>query len=374
MTTDPSLPTIVLPMDNDYQVPPHPPGPIVPDEGGPVLAHPQLVVITYADDPYRPDLEGHAKWIATSSWLTTVGAEYGVGTGSILGLVELTDSAPDLISDTEITALLGAGIQNGTMPKPADGSSTGALYMIYFPWHTRIVSAAGTSCVDYGGYHSETVQSGFHFAYAVLPSCPGSEGLSFEELAASHELIEAATDPFPGTAPTYALYPESNGWAFVGGEVGDLCEFETDWYRSGPYTAQRIYSNAAARAGDQPPCIPVDTQVPYFNVATSTTVFHVQRGAILNVPLVGWSTDSVPDWTLSASVKIMNAPPPTMFPPPPPPVSAFVDRPTINSGGNATLIINVSATQVLSLPAEVFVTSTLPPFGSHAWLVAVVEP
>jgi hypothetical protein len=86
-------------------------------------------------------------------------------------------------------------------------------------------------------------------------------------LGESHELIEAATDPFGG-----GYYVDSDHYAILpfaaSGEIGDLCEFSEVWLKPAdfPYAVTRAWSNAAAQAGHAP-CVPAQVAVPYFNAA-----------------------------------------------------------------------------------------------------------
>src|SRR5689334_11023580 len=53
--------------------------PLIPSQGGPVLAQPKLVTITFADDPNGPMDEAFGDWVMTSSWLAAAQTDYGVG-------------------------------------------------------------------------------------------------------------------------------------------------------------------------------------------------------------------------------------------------------------------------------------------------------
>src|SRR3954463_7867808 len=43
--------------------------PLVPPQGGPVIASPKLITITFANDPNRALAETFGDWVVTSSWL-----------------------------------------------------------------------------------------------------------------------------------------------------------------------------------------------------------------------------------------------------------------------------------------------------------------
>jgi hypothetical protein len=54
------------------------PLPLVSSRGGPHMEHPQLVPIFFADDADATTLTQFSQWIVQSTWLTAVGADYGV--------------------------------------------------------------------------------------------------------------------------------------------------------------------------------------------------------------------------------------------------------------------------------------------------------
>ena len=87
--------------------------------------------------------------------------------------------------------------------------------------------------------------------------------------AASHELAEAATDPYPSTNPAWVEVDEAHFYwdrALGGGEVGDMCaQFDGSFVKFPelPYLVQRIWSNKAALAG-QEPCPPPPPNENYF--------------------------------------------------------------------------------------------------------------
>src|SRR5256885_4878008 len=80
--------------------------PMVSALGGPRLAHPRLVPVFYADDADADGLTRYSQWIVTSSWLAAVGADYGVGAGSVASVVRRTEGAPVHITDGEIIDLV----------------------------------------------------------------------------------------------------------------------------------------------------------------------------------------------------------------------------------------------------------------------------
>src|ERR1051325_9754512 len=149
------------------------PLPEVAFRGGAVMAHPALVPIFFADDPDVDELTRFSRWIVSSKWLATVGAEYGVGLGSVLGTVQRSDAAPSSITDRQIIDLVFAGLADGSLPKVPKGDLRSALYMLLLPPQTTVTAGSAMSCVDFGGYHASARRNGVEVAYAVIATCPG---------------------------------------------------------------------------------------------------------------------------------------------------------------------------------------------------------
>ena len=217
--------------------------------------------MTFANDPRAATFEAFAQWIVGSSWLGTVGPEYGVGAGTVAGVAHRPETPPVTQTSADIEAYLANGIMDGSIPQPAlPATLADALYIIYYPTTTTITATfvdgiTKVSCSDFGGYHGEVHQGGLNFAYAAIPDCSGAvTGLTANEtveMIVSHEVIEAATDTFPITAPAWQLLPDpTDAWysAFeFEVEVGDLCEAPSRYIREAGFVAQRIWSNVARR-------------------------------------------------------------------------------------------------------------------------------
>jgi hypothetical protein len=327
--------------------------PDVTDHGGPVMAHVQLVPIFYADDADATTLTSFSQWIVASQWLTTVGADYGVGTGSVLGVVHRTDPAPATIDDTDIISLLYRGLADGSLPKPAGGLAD-ALYMIYFPAATTVTAGPERSCADFGGYHNSARQGGVELSYAVIAACHNFvETLSDvegREIVASHELIEAATDPIPGNHPGFQLDDPTSPWFVFGGEVGDLCQRGDGgevWRESG-FVAQRTWSTTAA-AAEHDPCIPGAT-ADYFNLAVQATgVPRIAPGGHQAITLRGWASGGArgTSWPLSTGAALAAA------------QTLKLSADTIKDGATVSLDVAVPASaEVGSLPQFVVFSGT----------------
>jgi hypothetical protein len=163
-----------------------------------------------------------------------------------------------------------------------------------------VVDANGDGTI--GGYHWETSVGGVKFPFIVLPTCStGNLAEIYLEASASHEVIEAATDPLPLTDPTYVVTDLTSSWsAVLLGEVGDLCEGLT-WLNDNGHWAQPSWSKSSAALGDSP-CLPAAI-APYYNASlTPSTVQYVKAGDSVQLEARGWSTAPMGDWDLSTTV------------------------------------------------------------------------
>jgi hypothetical protein len=278
--------------------------PAVADVGGPKLAHLRLVPIFFSDDGDADTLTAFSQWIVGSHWLDEVGGEYGVGSGSVLGVVRKVSPAPDAISDAQIVDLLFQDLGSGVLPRPATGGLDEVIYQLHFPIRTVVTSGSERGCQDFGGYHGSARRNGVELAYAVVLSCadfiPDLSLVENREMIASHELIEAATDPFPSNNPGIQLRDMASSWHAIGDEVADLCVTSSaEVWREAGFVAQRSWSNVAATSGD--PCVPALAGRPYVNVAADIKALpRIPPGGHATLTLDGWSTGGVPDWRLSA--------------------------------------------------------------------------
>jgi hypothetical protein len=270
------------------------------------------VTITFASYDLEAVVQSFGDWLVGSTWLTTVGEEYGIGAGTHLKKVVMPDQAPSQVSQLDIIAFIDQKARGGTIPAPSSGDSN-LIYVVYYPASTTInlVDSQGNillqSCVldGFAGIHFHGLVDGVDAPIAALPECSsltagtGLTTAEFTELYASHEIIEAATDPFPDTSPGYQLDP-NDPWAALGREIGDLCVDNAMPPTPEGFRAQRIWSNAAALRGGSP-CIPFDSGDLYYNVSpTPAGPLQIQAGQSTDVEVAGWSTLQGTTWLLSA--------------------------------------------------------------------------
>ena len=256
---------------------PHSPMPQAVTRKGPVMTAPKLVTITFKGDALQADIEKFGSDLAAAkAYWSGATAEYGVGPLTAAPALNLDETPAATLADTDVQAWLTAKIAGdaGAFPQP-DGNT---IYAIYYPDTTNVTMGGGALCKDYQGYHNDYLLPGTastYVSYAIIGRCPPPvQNLAeIDEVSAeaTHEFIEAATDPLPQDKPAYIdVDAVGKAWSFVGGgaEIGDLCAaFPDAFYRTAGVTnlVQRVWSNTAAAAGHAP-CQPEGAS-PYFNSA-----------------------------------------------------------------------------------------------------------
>ena len=300
------------------------------DNGGTVLKQPVIYTVTWVGDPKASDLETLGDTIGTGDfWKDTV-SEYGAGpaTSGTAQHIRLSEPAPRQVTNDELDAFVADKVAKGTFPAPGTGDP---VYILYLPTTTSLLVGNGKNASDackqgIGGYHANTKGGSKTTAYAIVPRC----GSSFDSvtLAGSHELVEAASDPYPSATPGWVGFRDQDlAWEFFQqfqSENGDACEF----YRDSPldpalgysaYTLQRSWSNKSAAAGHDP-CVPAFKSAPFFNVTplgledisvdlsslypsvgiVNTKGVQVAVGATRTIPLGFYSDAATPPWKISA--------------------------------------------------------------------------
>ncbi len=249
----------------------HPPMPQVVTNGGPVMKSPKAVPITFQSDTAAAQLEQFVTKIAGSNYWTAATSEYGVGALTAESAIRLSETPPTTMSDAQVQAWLTSKIVNGDdagppFPQPDDDT----VYVVFFPASVTITLMGFPSCNGFDGYHSDFKIGSQKVAYAVLMRCTT---LGAVTLAASHELVEVATDPFSADTTTAAYYqPDADHFVWEygggGGEIADMCSAFPNASYVEPdlgYIVQHVWSNARAAASHDP-CAP-NGATPYFNSA-----------------------------------------------------------------------------------------------------------
>ncbi|MGZ3438676.1 MAG: hypothetical protein ACXVDD_04145, partial [Polyangia bacterium] len=140
-------------------------------------------------------------------WLIEYNATaYKLGRGGLLAtFADPSPPAKTTISDTtDLQPYLSGLIDAGKIPKP----DADTLYMVHLPGSVTVSGgAAGTTCKDNCAYHYFFTKGADEVRYSVIPdqnsgacstnqACPLSlPALDRLTIVASHELVEAVTDP-----------------------------------------------------------------------------------------------------------------------------------------------------------------------------------
>lgn len=246
------------------------------DNNGRVLEHPEIhnLYMSRSWDSDNPAALSSKAIDDFTNTLTTSGyfdaaQEYGVTNASFTGSDGPDVLCPSPIADGEtdfflIGAWLSCEIQPIPVPiilpfttpvltatgvTPPDDNS---LYVIYLPVGVQINDLAVKTCSGFAAYHVMTVIPAWHVdtvlgvpvgvhqspqevAFAVVPAAcaidPFTHQISFDGLTsnASHEIIEAATDPDIGLGWIEDSLKVFTGDILKAGEAADICEQgETD--------------------------------------------------------------------------------------------------------------------------------------------------
>ena len=278
------------------------PLPAIVSLGGPVLDHAQVVTISFADDPDSAEEEAWLDWALSSTWLPAATAEYGVGAASVADRIRLAEMAPATFSEADVTTWISSHA-GSSIPMPAQE----LLYVIYFP-QTTALAYKGTYCMDFSGYHTDITVAGMKVPVALVGRCKtfwaGLDELQNVERTASHELVEALTDPFFHYAPAYRTRSDArdaqSALALASGdELGDTCHGSQVVVDNG-FIGQRIWSNTNALAATDP-CSP-EADAPFFEVTTQQPWYGVTAGSAVSINLQGWSEEPLDDWYVTAVV------------------------------------------------------------------------
>ena len=247
------------------------PGPMLQYWGGKVLSSVQLVPVFWGPNvdktvqaklpAFYKDFAGSAVFDWLSEYDTNIKSQAGKpGTGQHIGhgtgaaAVTITPAIKTgNLSDQQIQTELTGQITAKKLPAP----TANTLYMIHFPHGVTIKNGSGTSCKDFCAYHGTTSKEVF---YSVMPDqgagsgcekgcgTPGMSQVDLLTVSASHEIVEAVTDPEVGIAtnklgPPLGWYdPSKDAAGSQRAEIGDICASEEG--PLGAWTVQKLWSNA----------------------------------------------------------------------------------------------------------------------------------
>ncbi|CAN5352535.1 hypothetical protein BH09MYX1_BH09MYX1_10440 [soil metagenome] len=355
----------------------HTPLPQVDYHGGRVLDTMKIVTVTFANDDQTlvGRLNDFGDTITNTPWWSETTSEYCaqpkntpcIGPGSGGGHTSIADAPAASYTDSSgggastIQDFIKAHVIDKTLPDP----TMNTLYAIYFPKNVSINLDGSESCNSFGAYHNtvtlhnaknELVVS----AYAIMPRCGGEQTTT---TSASHEFVEAATDPDVGLN-LLSYYMTSSLWAVAGGEVGDLCvDFAgaNDKLVELGYTVQRSWSNKSASMSHDP-CVPIPAGSVYFNAAPrKDRIILKNAGDTATVDFDAFSDAPTADWTVSALDF-------AQFQGGQSSMSFAVDKKTVNNGTHITVTVTATKTPP---PQGGFALLSKQGSNTHFWPVEV---
>jgi hypothetical protein len=329
-----------LPWQEEPPAPAHQLPAVYPHDGT-AIANPHLVSIVYPGYVHAADVATFGDFIVSSSWLGAAKTDFGVGSGSNTN-VTLAVAAPSVMNDADLAKQLADLVTNAIVPQP-DGET---IYMFYIPQATTLYRAGGLMCTQLAGYHELDVAGGQLVPMAVVADCDGT--IENVTRLASHELIEAVTDPtYNGW---YVDGPADSRWANAyGQEVADLCQFGPNTTEGG-WTVERYWSPLAAASGANP-CVPAGDDVYKSVTANGSDVLRATPGQTLTIELTGWATGPTPPWQ-----PVYEA------------TDADVSIPLVSAGAPATMTLTLHPDAVPGTITEVDVDS-----GNEMILPLLVE-
>jgi len=298
----------------------------------------------------RDMLTGYFTAITQSAyfdWLTEYNTtNYKITRGSYLGLYEDANSATTAktLSDAQIETYLSGLIDGAKVPAPDDDT----IYMIFFPSPVTISLSGSSSCASGGfcAYHSSYTHNGKKVRYGVMPDqttggcaqgCGPGTGFQNTTDVASHELIEAVTDPDGGSG-WYDTVDQNCG------EIGDICAVgagETAMVSG--YAVQKEWSN---KNND---CIATDPNVVIndFTVAASATSVMVPVGGMATTTITLTKTAGVAENATLTIVTPVAALPAT-----------FAPTSITSAGGTSTMTISAAANATVGMTSKLTVKAT----------------
>ena len=248
---------------------PHPAFPLLVTSGGAVLTSPQVQPVFFSNYDITAKMTQLVEGLPTATlangdsyWSGSV-SEYGVGPLTVLPAITVAQAAPT--TDTDPVAFIQG--QLGTAAFKSVTPST--IIAVFYPSTTPLGGSCAATTPGYGGYHDAFANGANQQPYAVMAECatfgPITNAVDMVSVAASHEIIEAATDPYPSSTPAYVGLDLSPAGFSMGiflqgnAENGDMCAINAGFGRGPaafPFLMQRGWSNKAAKAGNLDPCSP----------------------------------------------------------------------------------------------------------------------
>jgi hypothetical protein len=294
--------------------------------GGRVVSNIKVVQVIWGSGSYLPQItsttapgvssffrnvlvSAHLDWLReydTTSIISPSGvsSRQSIGRGSFVGQYTITPSVAangTTISDVNLQAELARQIQAGHLPAPERdaGGNPVTYYAVFFPAGKSITLGSQSSCVSSGfcAYHGAVTGNFGEAFYGAHPDMQPGSGCNTgcgasssvfnnQTSVASHELVEAITDPEVSLATAYA--PPLAWYDATNGEIGDICNAEQGTITGGDgavYTVQAEFSNALSRCIIAPPAVASnDAPAPLWALVALAAVLMRTATRGLHVP------------------------------------------------------------------------------------------
>lgn len=343
--------------------------PRVAYRGGPFLHNPRIVTVTWkTDDPALvARLERFDETITRSTWWRTVVDAYCtkpddcIGEGRAAGSVHLDGPLAAEASDGDVEAVLIREIEAGRIPTPPD-----ALVVAYLPPGVafRDANVARYCAGGPRALHGRLRAAKTKPAFAIVPRCGDETELT---AAASHEILEATTNPDPAARGfAFDQGSASLGFTMAGVEPVDPCGIVTrDRHRTteAGFTFQRAWSNRDAALGRNP-CVPAPPDAPYFVLVPKAPAVRLAKEGDRATLVVEAAADrSLPPWSASV-VDVTGERDGEHY------VDVAIDRATITAGETATVTITLRKPHPRQLSLVGLVSTS--GADAHVWPVPVV--
>jgi hypothetical protein len=217
--------------------------------GGPVLKNVNVHTVFWnSATKLQSNINSFYPAVVGGSPLYKMLAQYSsIGSGTaVAGIVDTSTTAS--VRDSAVQSRISALITAGRLPAP----TANTYYPVHFPSGMTITAPDGSrSCVQFCAYHGTFVRNGVNVNYGIIPDigqsgcnggCGGSTVTNNTDSVASHELVEATTDPAVGLATTFG---PPLGWydQVDNAEIGDLCNAQQG--TTAGFVVQKEWSNAA---------------------------------------------------------------------------------------------------------------------------------
>lgn len=282
--------------------------PRVVHRGGPFLRAPEVTTVSFTGHAPAEvaSLQRFGDTITRSPWWREAVDTYCVGEHDCIGEgragrhVHLDRALPSELRDLEVERLLHEETRDGGTLAGLDAQ---ALVLVFLPPGVALGDARSPCYCGEGprAYHRMLRTEGASFAYAVVPHCGPEAELT---ATASHELLEATTNPDP-QAPGFRLEPGARAAPFsaAGAEPADPCgllALDGRASTEGDFAVERAWSNRAAALGSDP-CGPASSDAPYLALTARTPTVRLGAvGDIATILLDAASTGTVDGWDVAA--------------------------------------------------------------------------